>query len=208
MWLDMRLSWKFLNLNVAFHSVVKEPTRSLYVYSDVGSSSMVGNKMADLLREIKYQREGRGSAYFEPLHIHYIPVHNQVTEIIEVQVAETLGTGEDLVKFGDGHTILTLHFQKLKVENKTTTPNASTARSSHSNSVTYKKKKNVTRIIIFVMPKVKRRRRRQRGGIAPLAALVPGFNGCGKSDWFRGSRCRWRFWSQENLEEFVEKETV
>ena len=113
MWLDMRLSWKFLNLNVAFCSVVKEPTRSLHVYSDVGSSSMVGNKMTDLLREIKYQREGRGSVYFEPFHIHYVPVRNQVTEIIEVQVAETLGTGEDLVKFGDGHTILTLHFQKM-----------------------------------------------------------------------------------------------
>ena len=98
----MRLSWKFLNLNVAFH-----------VYSDVGSSSMVGNKMTDLLREIKYHREGRGSVYFEPLHIHYVPVRNQVTEIIEAQVAETLGTGEDLVKFGDGHTILTLHFPKI-----------------------------------------------------------------------------------------------
>ena len=113
MWLDMRLSWKFLNLNVAFRSVVKEPTRSLHVYSDVGSSSMVGNKMTDLLREIKYHREGRGSVYFEPLHIHYVPVRNQVTEIIEVQVAETLGAGEDLVKFGDGHTILTLHFKKV-----------------------------------------------------------------------------------------------
>ena len=72
MWLDMQVSWKFLNLNVAFRSVVKEPTRSLHVYSDVGSSSMVGNKMTDLLREIKYHREGRGSVYFEPLHIHYV----------------------------------------------------------------------------------------------------------------------------------------
>ena len=112
-WLDMRVSWKFLNLNVAFRSVVKEPTRSLHVYSDVGSSSMVGNKMADLLREIKYHREGRGSIYFEPLHIQYLPVRNQVTEIIEVAIAETTGAGEDLVKFGDGHTLLTLHFKKV-----------------------------------------------------------------------------------------------
>ena len=113
MWLDMRVSWKFLNLNVAFRSVVKEPTRSLHVYSDVGSSSMVGNKMADLLREIKYHREGGGSIYFEPLHIQYLPVRNQVTEIIEVVIAETTGAGEDLVKFGDGHTLLTLHFKKV-----------------------------------------------------------------------------------------------
>lgn len=35
-----------------------------------------------------------------------------MTEIIEVQLAETTGAGEDLVKFGEGHTILTLHFQR------------------------------------------------------------------------------------------------
>ena len=36
-----------------------------------------------------------------------------MTEIIEVQVAETVGAGQDLAKFGDGHTILTLHFKKV-----------------------------------------------------------------------------------------------
>lgn len=64
--LSMRVSWKFLNLNVAFRYVMKEPTRSLHIYSDVGGSTVVGNKMTDLLREIKYHREGRGSVYFEP----------------------------------------------------------------------------------------------------------------------------------------------
>ena len=97
---------------MAFRSVVKEPTRSLHVYSDVGSSSMVGNRMTDLLREIKYHREGRGTVYFEPLHIQYLPVRNQVLEIVELQIAETVGSGEDLVKFGPGHSIVTLHFKK------------------------------------------------------------------------------------------------
>ena len=32
-----------------------------------------------------------------------------------------------------------------------------------------------------MMPKVKRRRQRQRGGIAPLAALVPGLMAVGKA---------------------------
>ena len=110
--LSMRVSWKFTNLNVAFRSVVKEPTRSLHIYSDVGGSSMVGNRVADLLREIKYHQEGRGTVYFEPLHIQYLPVRNQVVEIIELQIAETVGEGEDLVKFGPGHSIVTLHFKK------------------------------------------------------------------------------------------------
>lgn len=110
--LSFRVSWKFVNLNVAFRSVVKEPTRSLHIYSDVGVSTMVGNRMTDLLREIKYHREGRGTIYFEPTHIQYINVRNQVTEIIEVEIAETIGAGEDLVKFGPGHSIVTLHFKK------------------------------------------------------------------------------------------------
>ena len=111
-WLSLRVNWKLSNLNVAFHSMVKDPTRSLHIYSDVGGSSMVGNRMTDLLREIKYRREGRGRVYFEPQHIQYVPVRNQVTEIIEVEIAETIGAGEDLVKFGPGHTIVTLHFKK------------------------------------------------------------------------------------------------
>jgi len=110
--LSQRVSWKFTDLNPAFRTMVKKPTRSLHVYSDVGGSSMVGNRMTDLLREIKYQRAGRGKIYFEPSHIQYLPVRNQVIDIIEVQIAETIGEGEDLVKFKAGHSIVTLHFKK------------------------------------------------------------------------------------------------
>jgi len=111
--LSMSCSWRFTNLNVAFRSVVREPTRSLHVYSDVaGSSSIVGNRVTDLLRDIQYKREGRGTMYFEPLHIQYMSLRNEVVEIIEIQVAETFGTGGDLVKFGEGDTIVTLHFKK------------------------------------------------------------------------------------------------
>ena len=110
--LSMSCHWRFTNLNVAFRAVVGEPTRSLHVYSDVAGSTIVGNRVTDLLREIQYKRQGRGTMYFEPLHIQYLPLRNEVVEIIHVQVAETIGTGGDLVKFGDGHTIVTLHFKK------------------------------------------------------------------------------------------------
>ena len=66
---------------------------------------MVGNRVTDLLREIRYKREGRGTMHFEPLHIQYL----SVVEIIQTQVVETNG---DLVKFGEGNTIVTLHFKK------------------------------------------------------------------------------------------------
>ena len=86
-----------------------EPTRSLHVYSDVAGSSIVGNRVTHLLREIKCKREGRGTIYFEPLRIQYMSLRNEVVEIIQTQVAETNG---DLVKFGEGNTIVTLHFKK------------------------------------------------------------------------------------------------
>jgi len=107
--LSMSFSWRFTNLNVAFRSVVGEPMRSLHVYSDVAGSSIVGNRVTDLLREVKYKREGRGAIYFELLHIQYMSLRNEVIEIIQTQVAETNG---DLVKFGEGNTIVTLHFKK------------------------------------------------------------------------------------------------
>ena len=111
-WLSYSVNWRFTNLNVAFRAVVRDPTRTLHVYSDVAGSSVVGNRVTDLLREIQYKRQGRGTMYFEPLHIQYLPLRNEFVEIIHIQVAETIGTGGDLVKFGHGHTLVTLHFKK------------------------------------------------------------------------------------------------
>ena len=107
--LSMSCSWRFTNLNVAFRSVVGEPTRSLHVYSNGAGSSIVGNRVTDLLREVKSKWEGRGTIYFEPLHIQHMSLRNEVIEIIQTQVAETNG---DLVKFGEGNSIVTLQFKK------------------------------------------------------------------------------------------------
>ena len=109
MQLSLTCNWRFTNLNKAFGAVVNPDKRSLFIYSDVGSSGVVGNQVTDLLREVNYKREGKGSQYFEPLHIQYIPVRKDVLDIIETQVAETTG---DLTQFGSGNTIVTLHFKK------------------------------------------------------------------------------------------------
>ena len=102
-------NWRFLNLNKAFVVVVGASARSMFVYSDVGGSGVVGNQVTNLLCEVNYKREGKGSQYFEPLHIQYIPERKDVIDIIETEVSETTG---DLVKFGEGNTIVTLHFKK------------------------------------------------------------------------------------------------
>ena len=98
-----------MNLNQAFEAVAGTRSRSLFVYSDVGGSSVVGNQVTNLLREVNYRRKEEGVQYFEPLHIQYIPLRKQVLDIIETQVAETTG---DLARFGEGNTIVTLHFKR------------------------------------------------------------------------------------------------
>lgn len=70
---------------------------------------MVGNQITDRLREVDYKHEGKGSCYLEPTHLRYKPLLEEVLGIIEVQVAETTG---GLVKFGQGNTIIVLHFQR------------------------------------------------------------------------------------------------
>ena len=72
---------------------------------------MVGNQVTDLLQEVDYKREGRGSYYFEPTHLQYIKLRKEVIDIIQVQVAETTGK---LVEFGKGNTIVTLQFKEEK----------------------------------------------------------------------------------------------
>ena len=106
--LSLSCPWRFVNLNATFRpSSEFAPTRPLHVYCNVGTSSMVGGRITDLLREIKYQPQN--TTHFEPRHIQYVPVRNEVVEIVETQMAETNG---DLVQFGEGRTLLTLHFKR------------------------------------------------------------------------------------------------
>ena len=67
--LSIYCNWRFLNLNKAFEVVVGSSSRSLFVYSDVEGGSVVGNQVADLLREVNLIRRGAGVQYFEPYHI-------------------------------------------------------------------------------------------------------------------------------------------
>ena len=104
--LSLSSPWRFVNLNDKFRLSSEFPSvRPLHVYCDVGTSSMVGGRITDLLREIKYHPQN--TTHFEPRHIQYVPVRNEVVEIVETQMAET---NADLVKFG--RTILTLHFKR------------------------------------------------------------------------------------------------
>ena len=109
--LSVTCNWRFVQLNGTFRpSTAFTPTRPLHVCCNVGTSSMVGNRITDLLRKIKYHSQN--TVHFQPRHIQYLPVQNEVVEIVETKIAEING---DLAQFGEGHTILTLHFKREMV---------------------------------------------------------------------------------------------
>jgi len=84
-------NWRFINLNAAYSNLIDSPSRTLLVYSDVSSSSVLGNQKVDILREVLYKQSGKGVFYFEPTLPQYITVRKDVIDIVEVQVAEITG---------------------------------------------------------------------------------------------------------------------
>ena len=81
-YLNPYYTWRFLNFKSTFQAIMGSPSRTLLIYSDVVESSKVGDQVVDLLRKVEYKREGKATAYFEPLHIQYLPPRNKYIEKI------------------------------------------------------------------------------------------------------------------------------
>ena len=63
--LSVTCNWRFMNLNQAFEAVAGTRSPSLFVYSDMGGSSVMGNQVTVLLREVSFRRKEEGVQYFE-----------------------------------------------------------------------------------------------------------------------------------------------
>ena len=107
--LSIHCNWRFLYFNRPLESMWENSARSLFVYSVVCSSGVVGSQVTDLLQEVNYTRSSGGYQFCEPIHVQYIPLRKDEMDIIEVQVSETTGK---LTRFDEGVTILTLHFKR------------------------------------------------------------------------------------------------
>ena len=71
---------------------------------------MLGDQITDFIREVNHQGEGKGSYYFEPTHLQYIPLLKELLDIIQVQVEKSSGA---LSTFGRGITTVTFHFKQV-----------------------------------------------------------------------------------------------
>ena len=107
--LSQCINWRFVNLNVAFREVVGKPLRTFLVYSDLVDSNIVGGQLHAMVREVEHRHQGKGVAYFEPLHIQWLPCRREYMDVVEVEIAKSHG---DLVKFGAGRTLITFLFER------------------------------------------------------------------------------------------------
>ena len=109
--LSRTAQWRFTHLNRIFDKVTKRHKRTLYVYSNVGASTIVGDQVVSLLREVDYDpRQGQNDHFhFEPHTIQYHDVLSTDMDILEVQITET---DNILLDFGQGVTTVVLHFKR------------------------------------------------------------------------------------------------
>ena len=109
--LKMRASanWEIRGLNGGwFEKEFVNPTRTLRVYSNANTSTMVGNQVSDVLREVNFDSTKEGQQYFEPKHRQYLQVRQQEYEVMEIALDDLNGVP---VKLGPGVTSVVLHFR-------------------------------------------------------------------------------------------------
>ena len=107
-------NWRFSYLDeeyakvyrgVIVHPDLPPPRSPMYLYSNVGRSTITGNRVTDLLREVPHDPI---KTTYEPSQIQYKPVRSNVLDIVEMQLAENNGR---LVDFESGVTSVTLHLK-------------------------------------------------------------------------------------------------
>ena len=98
--------WTFGHLNRSFGEVANiETSRAALVYCDLVQSTLVGNQKHPLLQEITIPDSGGVRQSVEPRHYQWLPVRNNVVEVVHVQVADPDG---NLLKLPDGKTMVTV----------------------------------------------------------------------------------------------------
>ena len=77
------VNWEIRGLNGGwFEKEFINPTRTLRVYSNANTSSMVGDQVNDVLREVNFDSTKEGQQYLEPNHRQYLQVRQQEYEVM------------------------------------------------------------------------------------------------------------------------------
>ena len=110
------LNWWFNELNTAADNTSTSSaddkassTRLALVYCDIVQSSLVGNQKHQLLRELTLKDSGGSRRSVEPLHYQWLPVRNNVIDVVHAQLADENGKFLSMPK---GKTMLTVTLKR------------------------------------------------------------------------------------------------
>ena len=103
------VNWYITDINQSFQMKFGQSKRTLFVFSDIAQTQIVGYSNSDMLKEVVYDNEFKGRTQFEPKKMQFLPVRKNVFSVIEVSIAETDGALDD---FAGGSTILTVQFRR------------------------------------------------------------------------------------------------
>ena len=105
------VNWNLYGMNSGWFEREFIPCdRTLRVFSNANSSSIIGNQVSDVLREVSLKGSVHGDMYFEPQHRQYLPVRQQEYEILHIIIDDLSGVSP---KLGHGTTSVVLHFELL-----------------------------------------------------------------------------------------------
>ena len=103
------VNWYFSGLDEKIYHTYADPKRTLFVYTDLTQTQIVGGTETDLLREVSFTNNEKGKYLFEPLRLQYLPIRKNVFDSVEVGISETDGSQ---VNFKDGQAIFTINFRR------------------------------------------------------------------------------------------------
>ena len=103
------VNWYFSGLDEKIYHTYVDPKRTLFVYTDLTQTQIVGGTETDLLREVSFTNNEKGKYLFEPLRLQYLTIRKNDFDSVEVGISETDGSQ---VNFKDGQTILTINFRR------------------------------------------------------------------------------------------------
>ena len=102
------VNWEIRGLNGGWFKEFVNPTRTLRVYSNANTSTIVGNQVSDVLREVNFDSTKEGQQYFEPKHRQYLQVRQQEYEVMKIALDDLNGVP---VKLGPDVTSVVLHLR-------------------------------------------------------------------------------------------------
>ena len=112
------VNWNLYGMHSGWYEREFVPAnQTLRIYSNANASSIVGNQVTDVLREVSLPGARHGEMYFEPQHRQYLPVRQQEFEVLQVIIDDLSGRSP---KLGGGTTSVVLHFRLLPQEESST----------------------------------------------------------------------------------------